>query len=387
MKKDVAMKRTATLLVGLLAFSGLTIAASSAAVTPISFNKASDFAITTTGGFVNSGSSIVEGNLGLVQTISYTDTGLLTLKGDYHFGDAAAVSANTDVVAAYAAAVAETPTVAIASELGGVTLTPGIYSSATGFTLNGILTLNAQNDPNAIWVFQTPLTIATGAASKVNLINGGQPCNVNWQVGTTSTLGAGTDFKGNLLGKGNFQSATGTSITGRVLINGGNVSLATTNITVPKCKKVEIEKKNLANGGGSYRTAAGRNTFNLQVSGIANNGTFTDISGHLVWNVDRAWKFNGDVTTYSVDATGIATVTGTGPLYYYSKIYKGKDGRWANSATANVIFTAKFARDLRSDGTLGKIKSFAIGFTGTPVTGVPQLPVLGALTPLTSGGN
>ena len=384
-----ASKRLASLTAGVLVITGFAAASSSAAVVPISLVKADKFAVTTTGGITNTGISTINGNLGLTQTISYSDTGLLTVKGDYHFGDADALAAASDVNLAYSAAVAETPTVAIAPELGGVTLTPGIYSSATGFTNNGVLTLDAKNDPNALFVFQTPLTLNTGAASKINIINGGQACNVNWQVGTTTSLGAATDFKGNILGKGNFVSAAGSVVTGRVLINGGNVALNGTQITIPNCKKFDLdEKKNLANGGGAYRSTMGKANFNVEVSGTNQNGTFSNIAGKLTWNVDRAWKFKGNVTTYAVDAAGLATVTGTGSLSYYSKyVPKKSDGRWLNAATGTVSFTAKFARDLRPDGTLGKIKTFAIGFTGTPVTGVPSLPVLGTPISITGGGD
>ena len=131
----------------------------------------------------------------------------------------------------------------------------------------------------------------------------------------------------------------------------------------------------------------GKANFNVEVSGTNLNGTYGNISGKLTWNVDRAWKFKGDVTTYAVDAAGNTTVTGTGSLSYYSRATSKSDGRWLNAATGTVSFTSKFARDLRSNGTLGKIKTFAIGFTGTPVTGVPSLPVLGTPIPVTGGGD
>ena len=390
MHAKIASKRLAALSAGLVLVAGVTAAASSAAVVPINFNKADKFAVTTTGGITNVGQSTINGNLGLTSVITYSDTGLLTLKGEYHFGDANAVNAAADVASAYNQALAETPTVVIAPELGGVTLTPGIYSSATGFTLNGTLTLDAQNNRNAQFIFLTPLAITTGANSKVNVINGLQACNVTWQVGTTSTLGAGSDFKGNLLGKGNFTSAAGSMVAGRVLISGGSVALNATQITVPNCKKYDDDSnkpKNLANGGGAYRSNVGRANFNVQVSGTSLNGVYSNIGGHITWNVSHTWKFMGDVNTYAVDAQGVTTVTGNGSLYYFlPKNNKGEDGRWVNATTGGASFTSKFARDLKSDGTLGKIKTFAIGFTGTPVNGAPVLPVLGTLLPVTGGG-
>lgn len=387
MHASKASKRFATLTAGVLAIVGFAAASSSAAVTPISLVKAKDFAVTTTGGIINTGTSTISGNLGLTQTISYLDTGSLTLKGDYHFGDVEALAAASDVNLAYSAAVSESPTVAILPELAGVTLTPGIYSSAAGFSNKGILTLDAQNNPNAIFVFQTPLALNTGASSKINIINGGQACNVNWQVGTTISLGASTDFKGNLLGKGNFVSAPGTVVSGRLLINGGNVSLNGTQISIPNCKKYDFsEKRNIANGGGSYLSTMGKANFNVQVSGTTVNGSYSNIGGNLTWNVDKAWKFKGNITTFNVDATGMANVSGTGSLSYYSRATTKSEGRWINAVVGTVQFNSRFTGEKRSDGTLGRLKTFAIGFTGSPVAGVPSLPILGSLVPITGGG-
>ena len=74
------------------------------------------------------------------------------------------------------------------------------------------------------------------------------------------------------------------------------------------------------------------------------------------------------VTSYAVVDNGLTTVTGSGSLSYYSSATSKSDGRWLNATTGTVSFTSKFAPDLRSNGTFSKIKTFAIGFTGTPVT-------------------
>jgi len=253
MQIEKIFKRLAVVVASALAIVGLSAATGNAAVVPISIAKANNFGLIVGGGLTNTGQSMISGDLALTPVISYTDTGLLTLQGAYHFGDAAAIAAQADAATAYSLASTENPSVVVVSELAGQTLLPGIYTNVAGISVNGTVNLDAQNNPNAIFVLQTPLALTTGPASHVNLLNGAQACNIFWQVGTTSTLGAGSDFKGNILGKGNFVSAAGSIILGRVLITQGSASLNATQITRPKCNSVEpTPTVNLGEGGGSY---------------------------------------------------------------------------------------------------------------------------------------
>ena len=84
-------------------------------------------------------------------------------------------------------------------DLGGLTLTAGAYRFATSAQLTGALTLDAQGDPNAQFVFEIGSTLTTASASSVQLINGASPCNVYWQVGSSATLGSTTAFQGNMM--------------------------------------------------------------------------------------------------------------------------------------------------------------------------------------------
>ena len=380
--------RLAVLTASALVVAGLTAASSSAAVVPVSLAKANSFAVVVGGGIANVGQSTIVGDLALTPVINYSDTGLLTLKGDYHFGDAAALNAQAAVTAAYNVAASETPSVTAASELAGQTLLPGIYSNAVGLSINGSLNLDAQNNPNALFIIQTPLALLTGAASHVNLLNGAQACNVFWQVGTTSTLGAGSDFKGNLLGKGNFVSNAGSVVLGRVLIGTGSVSLNATSISRPQCKDIDVKSAgNLLNGGGSYVSQYGNTSFNFDLKGSdLGNGTFTNVDGKVTWTTAKGWMFKGTPTAYSY-TNGVGTITGTGNLTYFSSPKKGKDGRWVSATTGAANFTIKYTRVTNANGTLGKVNTFAIGFTGTVIAGVPQLPALGALVQVKGGGS
>jgi hypothetical protein len=105
---------------------------------------------------------------------------------------------------------------AIPNELGGSSLTPGVYSSGV-LTIDKTLTLNANHDPNAIFVFQSAATLEAGAGSRVKLINGASPCNVFWLVRSSATLETTADFSGNILALTDIHLRTGARVQGRAL--------------------------------------------------------------------------------------------------------------------------------------------------------------------------
>ncbi|MFA6769821.1 MAG: ice-binding family protein [Bacteroidales bacterium] len=142
--------------------------------------------------------------------------------------------AKTDLVAAYdAAANAITPPAQIISgDIGGQILTPGIYKSTSTLKIEtGNLTLDAQGNTNAFWVFQiaSSLTTIGGAGGDVLLINGAQAKNIFWQVGSSATLGSGTSFKGNILALTSITMNNGAIAQGRMLARNGAVVLSSAN--------------------------------------------------------------------------------------------------------------------------------------------------------------
>jgi type VI secretion system secreted protein VgrG len=121
-------------------------------------------------------------------------------------------------------------------DLGGLTLTPGVYSFASVAALTGTLTLNDSGDPNALFVFQIGSTLTTATGSSVVTINGGNPvdggCNVFWQIGSSATLGTNTTFEGHLLANASITLNTGTTIlNGSALASTGAVTLDSNTIT------------------------------------------------------------------------------------------------------------------------------------------------------------
>ncbi|MFA6474740.1 MAG: ice-binding family protein [Patescibacteria group bacterium] len=159
-----------------------------------------------------------------------------TLNGTEYVADATAVQAQVDLVTAYTNAAGQTPVSTVPTELGGTTLTAGIYDSSAGtFGVTGTLTLDAEGDPDAVFIFQTDSTLITAGASNVSLLNGAQACNVFWKVGSSATLGTDSTFKGNILALTSATLTTGADVEGRVLARNGAVTLDTNTITKAVC--------------------------------------------------------------------------------------------------------------------------------------------------------
>jgi hypothetical protein len=224
-------------LLGLLSVGLLVLVAGSAqaAATPVQLGTADSFAVLAGAGITNTGPSTITGDLGTFPTTTMTGTASVTLTGTNHAGDAVAQGAKSDLVTAYDTAAGQGPRSAIPADLGGQTLTPGVYSSASSLGLTGALTLNAGGDPNAVFVFQAGSTLITASASRIELINGAQSCNVFWQVGSSATLGTASTFRGTILALTSVTATTGATIEGRLLARNGSVTLDTNTITRPGC--------------------------------------------------------------------------------------------------------------------------------------------------------
>jgi hypothetical protein len=151
------------------------------------------------------------------------------------------IQAKIDLVAAYDFCVAaSSPAPAVApADLGGKTLAPGIYTSASTMLLqNGDLTLDAQGDANAVWIFKIGAaftSVGTGpfpspSGGNVILAGGAQAKNVFWQVASSATIGDYTSFKGNVLAYQTITMNAYSQAEGRMLARNGSVTMTSTNI-------------------------------------------------------------------------------------------------------------------------------------------------------------
>ena len=183
----------------------------------------------------NTGPSTINGDVGLSPGSAVVGFPPGTVNnGVIHAADAGALQAQADLVTAYNDAAGRATTGAVTADLAGQTLVSGVYTGGA-LALTGALTLDAQGDPNAVFVFQAASTLITASASSVILINGAAPCNVFWQVGSSATLGTNSMFIGTVLALTSVAAGTGATVQGRLLARNGAVTLDNNTVTPANC--------------------------------------------------------------------------------------------------------------------------------------------------------
>ena len=221
--------------IGLLGASVILAASPAfAAQGHVGLGTADSFAVLAGSGITNTGPTTITGDVGTFPTTSQTGFGSITLNGTNHAGDAVTQGAKSDLVAAYNDAAGRKPVTNVPVELGGSTLLEGVYTSPT-LGLTGTLTLDAKGRPEAQFIFQAGSTLIAESNSRVLLLNGADPCNVVWQVGSSATFKTGTRFVGDVLALTSITAQTGATFQGRLLARNGAVTLDTNTITKANC--------------------------------------------------------------------------------------------------------------------------------------------------------
>ena len=236
MMRKVTLRPLTALLVVVAPLAALLSASGAWAATAPSLGSAATFAVLAGTTVTNTGSTTVNGSLGVSPGSAVTGfpPGTVT-GGSIHAGDAVALQAQSDVTTAYNA-LTSAPCTATNVALSGATLTPGVYCYTSSALLTGALTLDAQGNAAAVFIFRTVSTLTTAPGSSVQVINGGTGCNVYWQVGSSATIGTTTAFKGNILALTSIALQTGASLApGRALARNGAVTLDTNNVSIVGC--------------------------------------------------------------------------------------------------------------------------------------------------------
>jgi LPXTG-motif cell wall-anchored protein len=208
--------------------------AAAQATDPVGLGTAADFSVLAASTVTNTGPSVLAQSLGVSPGSAAVGFPPGTVGGETHLGDAVALQAQDDLTTAYNDAAGRTPFTNLPAELGGTTLIPGVYRIGAA-QLTGTLTLNAQGNPDSVFIFQVDSTLITASDSSVEFINGSAACNVYWQVGSSATLGTGTSFVGTIMAQASVTMNTGADLEGRALARTAAVTLDTNVITEPLC--------------------------------------------------------------------------------------------------------------------------------------------------------
>jgi hypothetical protein len=213
---------------------------------PVNLLSTSSFAILAGSLISNVPTSAITGNIGLSPSsrAAITGFGVDEVTGVIFAADDIApagvpemlTAAKADLTAAYndAAGRNAPDVVTLAGNIGGLTLTPGLYRSTGSLEISsGDLTFDARGDANAVFILQIATTLTTTSGHRVSLSGGARSTNIYWQVGTSATLGTTTEFKGNIMANQSISLTTGAVIAGRLLARIGAVTLAGNSVVTP----------------------------------------------------------------------------------------------------------------------------------------------------------
>ena len=209
----------------------------------INLGTAASFAVLATASTSSTGATVINGDVGLSPGSSQ---GILPseVNGTIHVNDVVVTQAQADLLAAYNDAVSRSANAqSLPGNLGGLTLAPGLWVNSTSVLISGSgpgnnVTLDAQGDPNAVFIFKMGSTLTTGPGAQVILAGGAKAGNIFWQVGSSATIDTTSIFKGNILAAISVTLKTGAVAEGRLFAGAtgdptGAVVLDGNTITVP----------------------------------------------------------------------------------------------------------------------------------------------------------
>ncbi len=229
-KQSYPAKRViAAAVITVMGVAGLlsTTQSASATATSVDLGTAASYSVLGGQSVTNTGPSVLNADVGVSPGTAISGFPPGIVGGATHAANAEALQAQSDLVIAYDSAAGQAPDETISGDLGGRTLKPGVYKAESSIDLTGPLTLDAEGDPHAVFVFQIGSSLTTATSSSVNLTNATQGCNVFWQVGSSATLGTDTTFVGNILALTSITATTGATVDGRALARNGSVTLDT----------------------------------------------------------------------------------------------------------------------------------------------------------------
>jgi ice-binding like protein len=188
---------------------------------PVPLGSAANFGVLAGSAVTNTGATVVSGSLGVSPGTSVSGFPPGVVNGVIHAGDATAAQGQVDLTTAYTNAAGRPPGTVVAGDIGGQTLTPGVYTSSSTLGITGNLTLTGAG----VYIFQIASGLTTASGSQVILAGGATADNIFWQVGSSATLGTTSILYGDILAQASITENTGAVLHGRALARTGAVTL------------------------------------------------------------------------------------------------------------------------------------------------------------------
>ena len=349
------------LLAAVALMGGLASGPAAAAQATVDLGAATPYAVLGAQTVTNTGSSVLTGDLGLYPGSSITGFPPGTFTGTEDISDSTAIDAQGAVTTAANAAASATPTNPGVnySELGGRTLTPGVYNATSSMDLTGTVTLSG----NGVYIFQAGSTLISASDADV-LLEGAQAGCVFWQVASSATLGTGTTFNGTIIAADSVTLNTGANVVGRVLAQTAAVTLDDNIISVPtSCVLPAGVTSTTTTGLVSNATGVAPTGTEVAGASFHDTSTVTGASGTATGTVTYSF-FDNDTcvgtpatiqapVTIAVDGA-VPGSTSTGPL-----------------AAGSYAFEATYSGDTTYAGGTSACEPFAVLVTAIPPTTPP----------------
>ncbi len=284
----------------------------------INLGSTSGFAIfTKAGAITNTGNATnITGNVG---SFSVTPTGFTpgTVTGViYNFGDPMLTTAATDVTTAYSDLSATTNNFVIVTPFENQVLTPGVYTSVGAIALNGNVTFDGQGNPNSIFIIKINGAFAVGMNSNIILTNLASLSNVYWQVGGQFDLGAGSIFRGTMVGDGAINLLEGSTVLGRMMTVAGAITLSNNVVTLPENTVTNTESAVIRNNVKVISNPTNA-SIDILVAKLNNTNNYT-------FKVYNGLGFEMISSTITANQTTLSTSNFSKGIYFYKVLDNDK---------------------------------------------------------------
>jgi hypothetical protein len=391
----------------ILSTTGLGIHGSNSGPAAVVLGAAANYAVLAGSTVTSTGGTTVDGDLGVSPGTAVTGFPPGLVNGTIHAGDSASAQAQLDLTTAYNDAAGRTVgAVTVAGNLGGQTLTPGLYKSTSSLEISsGDLTLDAQGNANAVFIFQMASTLTTTSGRQVILSGGAKAANIFWQVGSSATLGTTSAFKGTILADQSITLTTGATLDGRALAriaavtldsntvgleSSGDTTSPTVSSTDPAnaATGVAINKKIAATFSEAMDSATiNTSTFTLNQGATPVTGTVTYVGTTATFAPASALAFNttytATITTGANDVAGNAIAsafgwsftTGAGPDTTAPIVSSSDPVNAATGVALNKNVAATFSEAM--DPSTINTTTFTLTQGATPVAGTVTYAAVG----------